>query len=202
MMNTASPSVGQTSTSIFQQSGGNAGSLSNGGSSTGSSSASSTSSNNPWSYVDAADTETFLQDILSGGYSSNKQSRNVYSDFSTNGDSSSNFPSGNTCSSHGFGINNVGGINSSSGNIGGTNSLGLSGNFGAFGNLNSGTSTNTHNSSTGGGLFGSPLDENVGGSNIKMMDRIGSHPMSPGSGGQSVGATNTEKYQHRVLVAN
>ena len=167
-----------------------------------SSSASSTSSNNPWSYVDAADTETFLQDIISGGFSSNKQSRNMYSDFSTNGDSSSNFTSGNNCSSHGFGINNTGGINSPSGNIGGTNSLGLSGNFGTFGNMNSVTSTNTHNTLNGGGLFGSPLDETVGGSNMKMMDRIGSNPMSPGSGGPSVGATNTEKYQHRVLVAN
>lgn len=200
MMNTVSPSVGQTSTSMFQQSG-NAGSLSNGsGSSTGSSSASSTSSNNPWSYVDA-DAETFLQDILSAGFSSNKQSRSMYSDFSTNSDSS-NITSANNCSSHGFGVNNGGGINSPPGNIGGNNSLGLSGNFSAFGNLNSGTSNNTHNSLNGGGLFGSPLDETVGGSNIKMMDRVGSNPMSPGSGGQSVGATNNEKYQHRVLVAN
>ena len=125
----------------------------------------------------------------------------MYSDFSTNTDSN-NFTSTNNVSSQGGCINNVGGINSLSSNVGSTNSLGLSGNFGGFANLNSAMSGNMHNNLNGGGIFGSPLDDPVGGSNIKTMDKFGSNSMSPGSGNQSVGASNSEKYQHRVLVAN
>jgi protein Tob/BTG len=199
MVNTSTPSMSQTSPSMFPQ-GGNAGGLSSGGSSTGSSSASSTSSNNPWSYADP-DTETFLHDMLSMGFPSNKQTRNMYSDFNTNGDSS-NFVSTASSSSHGFGINNASGVSSTSGNIGGNNSLGLSGNFGTLGNMNSGSSNNSHNVLNGSGVFGSSLDEGVNGSSIKMMDRIGSNSLSQGNGAQSVGTGSNEKYQQRALVAN
>lgn len=201
-MNTAPTSGCQSSTSLLQPAGG-AGSTSSGGSSTGSSSASSTSSNNPWSYVgDTENAESFLQDILSIGLSSNKQSRNTYSDFSTNCDSNG-FASGNT-SSFGFGGNNFG-ASSSSGNMGSGNSLGLSGNFGGFGTANNGiTGINNHGTFNGSGsaIFGNPLDETINGPTAKVVDRIGSTSMSPTNAGQPGGAPNAEKYQQRVLVAN
>ena len=202
MMNSSSSSIGQTSPSIFHQGGTNNGSLSSGGSSTGSSSASSTSSNNPWSYADA-DAETFLQDILSMGVSSNKQGRNMYSDFSTSAEGN-NFTGGSNASSNGFGFNNTGNVNSPPGNIGSNNSLGLSGNFGTLGNLNGGGSNNSHNGWNSGGLFAPTSDDTVGGSSSKMMDRIGANSMTQGNGVQSVGTANTEKYPHRnnIMVAN
>ena len=199
MMNSSALQMGQTSPSLFQQGGNATGSVSSGGSSTGSSSASSTSSNNPWSYADT-DTETFLQDILSMGLSSSKQGRNMYSELSVNGEGH-NFPIGSNSSSHVFGSNNSsGGHSNSLNNTGTSNSLGLSGNFGNFGNMNSG---NSNNSLIGGGSFGGLMEENGTGSNNKMMDRLGSASMSQGnSSQQAVGTGNTEKYPHRVMVAN
>jgi hypothetical protein len=47
------------------------------------------------------------------------------------------------------------------------------------------------------------MEENSTGSNNKMMDRLGSAGMSQGnSSQQAVGTGNTEKYPHRVMVAN
>lgn len=184
MSNSATNSSTQQS-NLFQQ-GGSAGSVSSAGSSNGSSSASSTSSNNPWSYIDT-EAENVLQDILSVGLSSNKQSRNTYSDFSANGEN--NCFGGSNPSSFGFGTNHFSGNNSSVGNVGSNNSLGLSGNFGAFGNLNIGAPGNNHSAfngsgQTGSALYGSPADESVSGQNIKMVDRIGSNSMSPAVGAQ------------------
>ena len=198
MMNISAPSMNQISS--FSSSG-NSGSLSSGGSSTGSSSASSTSSNNPWSYADA-DTENFLQDLFSMGLSSGKQGRNMYSDLSTNIESGNltGNSSGNASLNNFGGMHNTAGVNSSSGNSSNTNSLGLSGNFGTLGNLNTGN--NSHGILNGGGVFGNSLDETVNGSSIKMMERMGSNPLSQSSGSQGVGTGNSDKYQHRVLVAN
>ena len=198
MNNFSAPSMSQISS--FQPSG-NSGSLSSGGSSTGSSSASSTSSNNPWSYADA-DTETFLQDLLTMGLSSSKQGRNLYSDITTNVESGtfSGNSSGNPTSQN-FGMNNTIGMHSSSGNASNSNSLGLSGNLSTLGNLNTGS--NSHNALNSGGLFGNSIDETMNGSSIKMMERMGSNSMSSqGNGSQSVGTGNNDKFQHRVLVAN
>jgi hypothetical protein len=187
--------------SSFQPSG-NSGSLSSGGSSTGSSSASSTSSNNPWSYADA-DTETFLQDLLTMGLSSSKQGRNLYSDITPNVESGTftGNSSGNP-NSQNYGMNNAIGTHSTSGNASNSNSLGLSGNLSTLGNLNLGSSS--HNVMNSGGLFGNSIDETMNGSSIKMMERMGSNSISSsqGNGSQSVGAGNNEKFQHRVLVAN
>jgi len=198
MMNISAPSMNQISSF---SSGGNSGSLSSGGSSTGSSSASSTSSNNPWSYADA-DTENFLQDLFSMGLSSGKQGRNMYSDLSTNIESGNltGNSSGNVSLNNFGGMHNTAGMNSSSGNSSNTNSLGLSGNFGTLGNLNTGN--NSHGILNGGGVFGNSIDETVNGSSIKMMERMGSNPLSQSSGSQGVGTGNSDKYQHRVLVAN
>ena len=198
MMNISAPSMNQMSSF---SSGGNSGSLSSGGSSTGSSSASSTSSSNPWSYADA-DTENFLQDLFSMGLSSGKQGRNMYSDLSTNIESGNltGNSSGNVSLNNFGGMHNTAGMNSSSGNSSNTNSLGLSGNFGTLGNLNTGN--NSHGILNGGGVFGNSIDETVNGSSIKMMERMGSNPLSQSSGSQGVGTGNSDKYQHRVLVAN
>lgn len=199
MTNFSAPSMSQISS--FQPSG-NSGSLSSGGSSTGSSSASSTSSNNPWSYADA-DTETFLQDLLTMGLSSSKQGRNLYSDITNNVESGTftSTSSGNP-NSQNYGMNNAIGTHSTSGNASNSNSLGLSGNLSTLGNLNNGSSS--HNVMNSGGLFGNSIDETMNGSSIKMMERMGSNSISSsqGNGSQSVGAGNNEKYQHRVLVAN
>ena len=191
MMNISAPSMSQISS--FSSSG-NTGSLSSGGSSTGSSSASSTSSNNPWSYADA-DTETFIQDLLSMGLSSNKQGRNMYSDLASNMESG-NFTgnSSGNISSNNFGMNSTIGLNSSSSNSSNTNSLGLSGNFNTLGNLNTG------NLSNGGGGFGNSIEDTMNGPSIKMMERMGSNSLNQSNGSQAVGTGNTDKYQHRVLV--
>ena len=198
MMNISAPSMNQISSF---SSVGNSGSLSSGGSSTGSSSASSTSSSNPWSYANA-DTENFLQDLFSMGLSSGKQGRNMYSDLSTNIESGNltGNSSGNVSLNNFGGMHNTAGMNSSSGNSSNTNSLGLSGNFGTLGNLNTGN--NSHGILNGGGVFGNSIDETVNGSSIKMMERMGSNPLSQSSGSQGVGTGNSDKYQHRVLVAN
>ena len=195
MMNISTPTMSQMSS--FSSSG-NAGCLSSGSSSNGSSSASSTSSNNPWSYADA-DTDTFLQDLLSMGLSSSKQGRNMYSDLSTNMESG-NFTgnsSGNAASNN-FGMNNAIGLNSSSCNSSNTNSFGLTGNFSTLGNLN--TANNSNNTSNSAGVFGNSLEDTMNGSSIKMMERMGSNSLNQSNGSQPVGTGNSDKYQHRVLV--